>query len=515
MGIRASLGTDAELLDKYINSSFDVIKQAVDNLDAITLFGSINSESNKNLIQLLQDLIDNAEVIVTIFENPDFIDLVSNDLKKKTYFGNRKLDIDLSLNKTGIDLDTDPEDALAIWSNTATTVYYSGYTAVFVDGTIISNNFTNDDNHPIIVSTAGTIAQQLNKVNNFTDKLINTSITEDIGGKIGSILRIIDITGTASNLDRLTLHVSSGSAINLTPIHFWANTTSALEALADRVGDIIALGNNLTQIISVSDKLATLEILYSNLTALLTVYNNLAEILAAQTHASNALISANNASASANYAQSQAISAANSASSALASLNQIKVITVASTNTGLPGTNANVVYDGTDNTFAFTIPQGFKGDAGNPYPVDAQGLLADRGTYDAEGTGFSYLAIDTGDIYFKLSNTSGHWSTGYPFGKGVGIDNISFTSTTHSSGLPAQTGGVDTYTIIYTDTTTQEINIYNGADGGVTSINGYSGVVNLTESDIPDLDKYSQTEVNNLISQTKAEAIAMSIVLGG
>ena len=37
-------------------------------------------------------------------------------------------------------------------------------------------------------------------------------------------------------------------------------------------------------------------------------------------------------------------------------------------------------------------------------------MLANMSLYDYEPTGFSFLATDTGKIYFKNSNTSGDWS---------------------------------------------------------------------------------------------------------
>lgn len=48
---------------------------------------------------------------------------------------------------------------------------------------------------------------------------------------------------------------------------------------------------------------------------------------------------------------------------------------------------------------------------------------------------------------------------------GKGLTSVVFSSTTDSSGLAAQSGATDTYTITYTDTTTGVINVYNGLDG--------------------------------------------------
>lgn len=45
---------------------------------------------------------------------------------------------------------------------------------------------------------------------------------------------------------------------------------------------------------------------------------------------------------------------------------------------------------------------------------DAAGLVADLSDYDAEATGFTYLATDTGAFYVKLSATSADWSAAMP-----------------------------------------------------------------------------------------------------
>ena len=57
-----------------------------------------------------------------------------------------------------------------------------------------------------------------------------------------------------------------------------------------------------------------------------------------------------------------------------------------------------------------TIP--LKGDKGDPFQVDAFGLLSERSQYDDEAAGFSFLATDTGELYFKEEVG---WSDGVPF----------------------------------------------------------------------------------------------------
>ena len=104
-----------------------------------------------------------------------------------------------------------------------------------------------------------------------------------------------------------------------------------------------------------------------------------------------------------------------------------------------------------------------------------------------------------------MSGTPGDWSLGAAFGKGEtgatgdvgnGIVNVLFTSTTDSSGLAGQSGGTDTYTITYTDSTTDTFVVYNGLDSDVQTVAGRVGNVVLTVSDITGLDKYTKVETD-------------------
>ena len=74
------------------------------------------------------------EVVETLnrLENKD-LSFVISDLRKDTYLGNRKIDIDIALNKKGIEELTDYNEIMNIWTNVQTTVYYSSINAIFID----------------------------------------------------------------------------------------------------------------------------------------------------------------------------------------------------------------------------------------------------------------------------------------------------------------------------------------------------------------------------------------------
>jgi hypothetical protein len=63
-----------------------------------------------------------------------------------------------------------------------------------------------------------------------------------------------------------------------------------------------------------------------------------------------------------------------------------------------------------------TGPKGDKGDRGDAFVVNAQGDLSGRAAYDSEAVGFSYLDVEAGNLYFRISPSG--WSGAIPFGKG-------------------------------------------------------------------------------------------------
>lgn len=62
--------------------------------------------------------------------------------------------------------------------------------------------------------------------------------------------------------------------------------------------------------------------------------------------------------------------------------------------------------------------QGPKGDTGASFAADIKDKFENRATFDGLAKGASFLAIDTGALYWKLSDASGDWSAGVDFGKG-------------------------------------------------------------------------------------------------
>ena len=456
----------------------------------------------------------------------------------------------------------------------------------------------------------------------FLAKLTGTLAANFAAPVVGEFVRLYDVTGQNSNIERITLHAVSGSYIEENSLYYWAKTTSAFQTLSMRANDIIKLGNEIDNIIKLALSIGEVIEIQNRLPQLvdtfdennnpngdLTIYNKLDELVAIHAKlneivtvyqdvkangtkyieavalnlkdentigivASDLQLGVNskinhigsnitklvtvsdnianiNTVATANpqielladtvvpnidelllvndnalIAKNKALEATNAAAVATAKSNEIKNVSVGTTITGVPGTAANVTYNPVTSKFTFVIPKGDKGERGEPFNVNAVGLKANQNLYDSRPVGFSFLALDEGQIYFKLSSTLGDWSLGSPFGKGdtgdTGKDGVSilrttFTSTTDVSGLAGQSGATDTYTIFYSNGTEDTFPVYNGLDSDVQTVAGRVGNIVLTESDITDLDKYTKSEVDTQVltvqNEINTKATAMAIAL--
>lgn len=265
---------------------------------------------NINLLAGKLDIIEESneifdEGVVPILEDISQLKLADaiNDLRKDTYLGRRKIDIDIALNKKGIEELTDFNEIMNIWTNVQTTVYYSSINAIFIDGQSIQINFVNDDGDSTLESSHGGILDQLSQNTAFQDKLINTIIREEVGGKTGSFIRIVDVDGKASNLNRIELIVSKGDAVSNNIVSYWAKTTSSLQAITNTVEhltvllphllEISLLSQNTTQIKNIGNAIVELLNINTHLSKLINIYSNIDEIVFLSSETNSVKIVAN------------------------------------------------------------------------------------------------------------------------------------------------------------------------------------------------------------------------------
>lgn len=467
------------------NESFiETVNKIRENLDAVLATGALFS----------QEVVDKIESLSGMD-----LTLIIEDFAKGNYLGNRKVDIDLALNNLSItELPT-----------------YKQADVILVNGIKLAMPFDNGSGGILELTSHADIKNYI--VNHLLyAQVVDTEIVvSEAFGDTPAMIRVRDADGKASNIERIELHVYTGTVVDTKPTYFWAKTTSSLETLANRVGDIIQLGNDIDSIVTLSQRIdelialqaeiANILAVHTNLTSVVTtatsianvntaagniasintlalkivelnaIYADLANILDASNQAGIATAKAVIATTQAGIAAAQATIATTQAGIATAKANEIKAVT-AQAATLTVGSPATASYNPVDGKLTFGIPQGTKGDKGDNFTVNAVGLLSQKSLYDLQVTGFSFLALDEALIYFKLSATSADWSLGSPFGKGEkgdtgatgnGIASVSFVSTTDISGLPAQSGATDTYRWTFTDTTTSDFLVYNGLDSDV------------------------------------------------
>ena len=463
-------------------------------LDAIVSANELYSEASLTALRELKDLN---------------ITLITEDFKKGNYLGNRKIDIDLSLNNT----------------STTSVPTYQKANIVLVDGTILQMPFDNGSGGILELSSHGDIKNFIVNHTLYAQVIDTEIVLLEQFANTPAMIRIRDADGKASNIERIELFVFSGSVIENKVNYFWAKTTSALETLANRVGDIIQLGNDIDSIVNLSQRIEELIALqeqiakiinvhdnllsitntsnnmeavianntyktqflalYNKLSNLTEIHTNLAYILnslqnaeVAATKAQEASSSATSASQSAGTATTKATLATEKAQLAVDTLALIRGITVKASQL-LSTQTAFVEYNSITNKFTFGIPQGIKGDRGEAFKVNSIGTFANRALYNSELENFSYLATDVvvdgstiPHIYFKKSATIGDWTTGIPFGRGekgdkgdigVSISNIQRISGTGLSGSD------DIYAISLSNGTSHEFTLHNGIDSDITS----------------------------------------------
>jgi len=324
---------------------------------------------------------------------------------------------------------------------------------------------------PQLVTNSDSLYNELNKLQALYDRLtMLNGVYDDIkvGGTNYTNVVATDLTDLHSKIKELANDLQSGSSkLN----SLYTNMTKLTTVYDNIVNSVLT---NINAKI-VDGSIASIS---NNISGLQTIYNNITEILASKSYAEDAQGQAQIATAQAQIATEKADS--------------IHSLQTTAT-TLVEGANAFATYDSSTNKITFGIPQGPKGDRGEAFKVDVVGLLSDRSIYDDRLKGFSFLAIDQGELFFKASDDVGDWSDAIPFGKGdkgdpgVGINSITFTSTTDPSGLPGKLNAIDTYTITLDDGSTSTFTVTNGVgktivSGTVHNINAEANYVILCDT---------------------------------
>ncbi len=144
--------------------------------------------------------------------------------------------------------------------------------------------------------------------------------------------------------------------------------------------------------------------------------------------------------------------------------------------------------------------------------TDTYTAYADAAKTQPLGSFKVYNGVDGLSAYEVAANngfvgTEAEWLTSLDGQDGIdgkSITKVTFTSTTDASGLPAKSGGIDTYTISYSDATTNTYDIYNGTD--VTNVNV------IDDTQITLTNTWSASKIDSELS-SKADAANLDLKL--
>lgn len=228
--------------EKQKNSSNSFIANINKLVDKFEELLRIDSKFSADDVALLTQLAKN-ELDINIRE-------VANDLRKGSYNGFRKLDIDLLTNFTDYNPNMTVEEKQALWDDYNKQVYYQGVTVYFTDDSYISKTFD------AVVSDHHKLLDEFNDWVEFEEKAVNTGyeITADTYLKGHELLRFYDInldTSSGSDIRSIQLIVAPRpdwtidynsqffGAKEATPSFSWMDTTSSLVTMANRISEVL------------------------------------------------------------------------------------------------------------------------------------------------------------------------------------------------------------------------------------------------------------------------------------
>lgn len=324
------------------------------------------------------------------------------------------------------------------------------------------------------IASVITVAASIASVNTVAPSIASVvTVAPSIASVVTTATDIAKVNTVAASIANVNTVSSSIANVNIVaPSIANVNTVSAnIASVNTNATNIVAIQNASANAATATTQAGIATTQAGTATTQAGVSTTQAVISTAQ--AGTATTQAGIATAQATIATTQAGIATTQAGIATTKANSILGLTTQAA-TGAAGSLATVSYNSTDGKMTFSIPQGIQGIRGEAFTVNSVGLAVDKTLYDAQLKGFSFLAIDSALIYFKLSNTTADWSIGAPFGKGDtgdtgitgnGIGSIAFLSTTDGGGLAGAAGATDTYRITMTDATTSNFLVYNGLNG--------------------------------------------------
>jgi len=243
------------LLTKTGYENVAVVAQYVEPIAQLSTIVDEGVDFN-TLAQVLSNLdsIDSAKLSELATAN---LLEITEDLAKGSYLGSRKIDINLSLKM----------------AQDGTPAYYQGAYVITEDGINIAIPFYAEGTTIVSeTSSPSIILQNIRKgIKKYNTEESNvflhvTNTEYDLLNEVDvtkpTIIRIRDTDGHSSTISRIELIRFPNENVES---YVWADTTSALEVLANRVQELITIGQSINSIIVLASKIDELLILQNNI----------------------------------------------------------------------------------------------------------------------------------------------------------------------------------------------------------------------------------------------------------
>jgi hypothetical protein len=217
---------------------------------------------------------------------------VATEVKKGTYLGNKKLDINLIDNLADYSNDMSDDEKEAIWNDSNNYVYYDGYDCLFTDGAVVHTDLTANP-----IRTNSELLLALSNDTIFLNTLNNTVMVGVSDPVVNEYIRFYDIVPATSNLMRIELHVASGNAKNTTAKYYWGKSTNGISVLATNIADIKLVSSSIQEMQIVSQNIGNVNAVGSNIANVNTTATHINNVDITANHIDNVDITAAHASA--------------------------------------------------------------------------------------------------------------------------------------------------------------------------------------------------------------------------
>jgi len=259
MAITPILNSNIEaVISEQLNSKYDQVELVAKNInDVVTLANELGTGVDFSVLAAaLQNLTTLSAQTLADLSTANLIE-ITQDLAKGNYLGNRKIDIDLS-KLIGEDGVAPKFEQVNIVTQDGVTIEWPFY----APGTTVVNETESPSvilQHikDAIMDYNANEPDEFKHVVNVEYELLNETIVDK-----PTIVRLYDTDGKTATFLRIELlHYISKNVEE----YYWAQTTSSLEVLSNRVSELISIGAQINSIVSLASKIDELLLLQSNL----------------------------------------------------------------------------------------------------------------------------------------------------------------------------------------------------------------------------------------------------------